>query len=220
MIYIFEDRKERRNIQAEKLKEFNRIISFEQFEADQSIVDQVREKFQDAECVIFHKSYRFPSEDITFAEVQRAFTTPGGLFVTYSGGIENSSVTKDGDTVKTVIINADVMYGNLPAFLRHYQDTMAFECDILRWGENYKLNKILKFQYEVFQNFLLEKDLESTIESSNEISKFHRFIDKRLDNDIANQIKERIPISAANHVSWAKVIDVIQSCITPKIISV
>ncbi len=221
MIYIFEDRQERKDIQTEKLKDFisDRIINFEQFKADKSVVDKVGEKFQDATCVIFHKSYIFSSDNVTFEEVQKAFLTPGRfcLFITYSGGIENSNVTKDGETVKTININADVMYKNLPAFLRHYQDTKAFECDILRWGENYKLTKILKFQYEVFQNFLLEKDLNSPIMSSNEISKFHRFIDKRLDNDIANQIKEQIPISATNHISWANVIDAIQSCITQKL---
>lgn len=166
MIYIFEDRHERKNTNLELVNSYNDNIQFAQFdiESHQELRDFVTDKFEDAECVIFHKSYSIPSNrnDIKLSDILAAFKEKcHSKIIIFSGGTEGGSLNEDGDT----LVNADVMYSNLELFLRSLKMSGHPTYEILIWGENHRLSQRLSNQMEVHINEFMEKDLTQVIDS-------------------------------------------------------
>lgn len=161
MIYIFEDRTERRLLHQELVNTYKEKICFAKFGIDEgmNLEDYIIENFFDAEIIIFHKSYSFKSKTVNLDEIRKKM--PKVRFVIFSGGIEYGKISEDGNTIT---INADVMYGNLEIFIKSYNNGMDVNFEVLVWGEQYQLNQLLSFQDRIFREFFISSNLQTQID--------------------------------------------------------
>lgn len=168
MIYIFDDRAQRRKDNEDKLRAFAHVVKFGKIDLkqEQSLKDWFLESVSDCypECIIFHKSYVSGDDRVTFENVRQLFTSLKIPFVIFSGGTEGSN---KGQTESN--INADLMYENLPYFLSDFNTNKKINIDILLWGKRYKLNAILQFQNEISKQFLINKDLDAVVEDIDDV---------------------------------------------------
>lgn len=178
MIYLFEDRKGRmqqylkQSIENEYLKE----SIFES--TSENIVDYVNENYSDAKCILFHKSYQFPQNNITIDLVKNTFISKGISFVIFSGGNNNNiHIEKN---VYTGTVNSGDMYNHLNTFLNYYRDKSIINIPLLLFGEKFLLNSLLALQNKI-NLYLFAKKSTDIIESDD--------LDSILD-DIKNRIKE------------------------------
>lgn len=169
MIYIFEDRLERRKINQGIIDSYGDLVCYGKFGIDQGQNPEsfILDKFADAQCVMLHKSYAFKTNDVTVETVDKIFREYLEIpFVLYSGGLEKGNK----DSAGRISLNADIMYSNLPLFLEHCRqlsdlggDHIREILDILLWGPDYVLNSILNFQNEFSKKFFMLKDPEEGI---------------------------------------------------------
>jgi hypothetical protein len=145
------------------VKKHSDVICFAKFDidTDQDLSDFIVEKFCDADCLIFHKSYTFKDKNVNLPLVQSYMLKNGVKFCVYSGGIEHGSISQDGVT----LVNANVMYDNLAHFINYYKDSNETILEILLWGERYRLNQLLSMQYELFNQYFISNDLGAIIPS-------------------------------------------------------
>ena len=163
MIYIFEDREPRKVQNLDVVKEHSDVICFAKFDidTDEDLSNFIIEKFCDADCLIFHKSYTFKDKNVILPMIQSYMLKNGVKFCVYSGGIEHSSINKDG----VALVNANVMYDNLLHFINYYKDSNEIILEILLWGERYRLNQLMSMQYELFNQYFVSNDLGTIIPS-------------------------------------------------------
>ena len=163
MIYIFEDRDSRRILNQDVVNKNFDVICFAKFDidTDKDLSDYIVDKFCDADCLIFHKSYTFKDKNVNLPMVQAYMLKNGVKFCVYSGGIEHGTISKDGVTH----VNANVMYNNLVYFINHYKDSKEVILEILLWGEKYRLNQLMTLQYDLFNQFFISNDLNAIIPS-------------------------------------------------------
>lgn len=179
MIYIFEDRDSRRILNQDIVNKHVKVICFAKFDidTDQDLSDFIVENFCDADCLIFHKSYTFKDKNINLPLVEAYMIKNGVKFCVYSGGIEHSSINKDG----VALVNANVMYDNLEYFIKHYKDSTEVILEILLWGDRYRLSQLMSLQYELFNQYFMSNDLLAIIPSED--------LDEILD-DTCNKFEE------------------------------
>lgn len=161
MIYLLEDRAERRNLYNNELENYKDLIKVELFNKDTAtdLAEFIDKQFQDVTCVIFHKSYAFKFRESNYDDIKKLFKNRGAKVVTFSGGVDQGNIDNDGN----LIINADIMYKNLPTFLQHLRDTKKIDLQILLWGKEYVLNALLSLQYNLSKVFFVAQDLEAPI---------------------------------------------------------
>lgn len=164
MIYIFEDRAERKRQHQEIVTRYQGKICFAKFDIDEdmNLEDYIINNFLDAKIIIFHKSYSFKSKTVNLEEIKKKMKMNRIRFVVFSGGIENGSINSDGNVEA---INADVMYNNLEVFLKFYEEDKEINFEPLVWGEHYKLNQQLSLQDKLFREYFITTDLHAKIDN-------------------------------------------------------
>ncbi len=160
MIYIFDDRAQRRKENEEKLRTFSDVVKFETLILDsgRDLEESIVCSLDNPDCILFHKSYRFGEDDHVFEKVRECLASYGVPVVIFSGGIENGN--KGG---KEIYVNADVMYRNLPYFLTDFSNNGKINIDTLLWGKRHRLNALLNFRNELSKSFFLENDFNESI---------------------------------------------------------
>lgn len=162
MIYVFDDRAQRRTINSERLKDFSDLVIFKTIEIipERKIEECVIYSVDNPDCIIFHKSYTFEDKSITFETIRQLFTSYNVPIVIFSGGTEGSN---KGDI--EVNMNADLMYENLPFFLEDYKTNGKINISTLLWGKRYKLNALLQLQNSLSLSFLVNNEPEGIIDN-------------------------------------------------------
>lgn len=137
MIYLFEDRPERK-------KQYfgDRVLpsgiceaKFTYQPSDGSVADYLDRLFTDAEGAIVHKSYS-GLESGQFSEIRDYFKRKGKLFVVFSGGIPSANCIPVNNTWQ-VYINSRVLYTNLEEFAR------LKNVQVLCFGQKWKIAECL-----------------------------------------------------------------------------
>ena len=170
MIYVFDDRAERRKDNEDKLRAFSDLITFDTVKlisgksADESIFDSI----EDPECIIFHKSYALGDENVTFETIRQLFSGFGIPIVIFSGGTEGSN-----KSANEININADLMYNNLPFFLENRKKNGQINIDTLLWGKKFQLNAFIEFQNNMAQEYFINNDFDAPLY---DIVKIQRYI--------------------------------------------
>lgn len=204
MIYIFDDRAQRRKDNEDKLRTFALVVKFCKFDVkqEQSLEDWFLESVGNCypECIIFHKSYVFDNNRITFENVRQLFASLEIPFVIFSGGTEGSN---KGQT--EININADLMYDNLPYFLSDFDTNKKINIDILLWGKRYKLNAILQFQNKISKEFLINNNLDDIIEDIEDVEMYIQYqcSDRQLSNAIIRDLKKN------DNIIWSDLANII-----------
>lgn len=191
MIYIFDDRNQRRNANEEKLRDFLGFVTFETVHpiAGKSIEDVIIDSIKNPDCIIFHKSYALGSEEITYETIRQLFAEFNIPVVIFSGGTEGSN-----KGAKEININADLMYENLPHFIEDFKEKGRINIDTLLWGKRYKLNAMLEFQNNISKDYFINNDPDSPVEEKLEKVKrdieqsFRRFHVENLRDAIISEI--------------------------------
>lgn len=169
MIYIFDDRFQRRELNKEKLNKFSKILSFEVVTtaSERSIEESLIETMPDnPECIIFHKSYIFEDSNLSYETVREIFNSYNVPIVIFSGGIENNNKGE-----KEVSMNAELMYENLPFFLEDYVNNGKINLDILLWGRKYQINSLLILQNKLAEKFFILNNPEEEIKDLDDVKR-------------------------------------------------
>lgn len=163
MIYLFEDRPERRLLHQDIIDRHKCIICFAKFDIDEGMIltDYIAKNFYDAEIMIIHKSYSFKSKSVNIDAIKKEM--PDVKIVVFSGGTENGSIENDGNSVT---INADVMYNNLEIFLKYITSKQEINFGPLVWGERFPQNRLVSFQHKLFREYFVNVDLDERIEDN------------------------------------------------------
>lgn len=197
MIYIFDDRAQRRKDNEEMLRKFSDIVTFDTVKlipgksADECIFDSI----EDVECIIFHKSYALGDEDVTFETIRQLFTSLGVPIVIFSGGTEGSN-----KGANEVNMNADLMYHNLPFFLEKRKENGAINLDTLLWGKHYRLNALLKFQNTLSQKYLINNAPDASLDNLDKIKRDIKNSCREIQGDLADSIIS--DIDAYEQITW------------------
>lgn len=155
MIYIFDDRFERRKIHSPQFIKNRDQITFSEFTPEGDLDKYIADFFGDAEIIILHYSYRFHNDNLTLEDILKAFRNiPVILF---SGGFKNASVQEPD---KRYRVNSIVMYDNLPVFLKQRQKDKYTPIEILLFGKKFVINQFMKLLYELNQSYFDKTNLK------------------------------------------------------------
>lgn len=211
MIYIYDDRNTRRNDNAERLKNFSDIVVFKTIDLipGKQVEEIITESIENPECIIFHKSYAFEDNNVSFETVRDWFTDLGIPVVIFSGGTEGCS---NGNSI--ININADLMYNNLPLFLEDFRSNGKMNIDVLLWGERHLLNAMLQFQSKFAIEYFIENSLGDNIDN---IVGIKRTITQRCHNLKSLGDSLISEIDKYSQISWGELANIIDSNIKKSI---
>lgn len=197
MIYIFDDRAQRRKDNEEMLRNFSDLITFDTVDlisgktADECIFDSIK----NPECIIFHKSYELGDETVTFETIRQLFTSLDIPVVIFSGGTVGSN-----KGAKEINMNADLMYHNLPFFLENRKKNGSINIDTLIWGKRYRLNALLKFQNTMSQKYFINNIPDDPLDNLETVKRDIKNLCREIHGDLADSIF--IDIDANENITW------------------
>lgn len=206
MIYIFDDRAQRRKDNEVMLRKFSDIVTFDTVNlipgksSDECIFDSI----ENAECIIFHKSYALDDESVTFETIRQLFTSLSVPIVIFSGGTEGSN-----KSANEFNMNADLMYQNLQFFLEKRKENGVINIDTLLWGKKYRLNALLKFQNTLSKEYLINNDPDTALDDLEKIKRFIINSCREIHRDLANSIIS--DIGANNQITWQELAIIIDN---------
>lgn len=166
MIYIFDDRYERRESYTALVNKYHSLISFESIKC--ATIDELENFILDLKnpsMILLHSSYRYPSDAFKTDEVVEKFSLLDIPLVLFSGGFIHPSVSLILGKHNVYNINSIVMYQNLKAYLNHIRLNQSSPIDILLWGESYIQNIITRTQCDLLRK-LCVIHLKSNVEES------------------------------------------------------
>lgn len=209
MIYIFDDRAQRRTENEIKLRTFSDVVKFETLvlNSGRDLEESIVYSLDNPDCILFHKSYRLGEDDHVFEKVRECLASYGASVVIFSGGIENGN--KGG---KEIYVNADVMYRNLPYFLTDFRNNGKINIDTLLWGKRHRLNALLNFRNELSKSFFLENDFNESI--GGDISGVRRQIVNSCRNfDVEQELREDIlaELDKSPDLTWLELSNIIEN---------
>ena len=205
MIYIFDDRIQRRNDNQEKLSDFSDIVKFDIVKniPGKSEEDCVFDAIIDPECIMFHKSYVFEDNNVNFETIRALFVSLDVAIVIFSGGIEGGN-----KGYSEININADVMYENLPYFLADFKENKSPNIDILLWGKRYKLNAILEIQNKFAEEFFINNNFDENIQNIEKVKRTVRNL-CRNNNVLGDAILNEIDIKG--QLTWGDLLSIVEN---------
>ena len=210
MIYIFDDRYQRRELNKEKLNKFSKILSFEVVKTDfgKSIEETLIESMpENPECIIFHKSYVFEDSNLSYETVREIFNSYNVPIVIFSGGLENNNKGE-----KEVNMNAELMYENLPFFLEDYINNGKINLDILVWGRKYRINALMILQNKLAEKYFIKNNPEEEIKELEGVIRDIERICKPMNRIVGDDIIASI--GTFSKITWGQLDEVITNTIS------
>ncbi|MBO5272265.1 MAG: hypothetical protein J6B30_05565 [Muribaculaceae bacterium] len=204
MIYIFDDRFQRRNNNQEKLSKYSDIVKFDTVKTipGKSVEECVFDAIISPKCIMFHKSYVFEDDNVDFETIRTLFISLDVPIVIFSGGTEGGN---KGDS--EININADVMYENLPYFLEDFKENEQINIDILLWGKRYKLNAILELQNKLAESFFIKNNLDENIEVIDKVKRTVKHLCEKTNKELGEVIINEIDNS--NQLTWGELLCIV-----------
>lgn len=207
MIYIFDDRFERKDNYAPIINRYPRNVSYGTI--DQERIEQfeifVNKHLDDLSLFLLHASYRFPGDKLNVNDIINVLSSKGIPIVLFSGGYHNPNIRMQGKY--TIFeVNSDTMYQNLEVFIKRTIEDKNSPIDILLWGEDYINNQILRAQSEIIRyisdKFDFNEDLIDLLKSivqnrlgriqEERIQSFCKNIDQTFERATANSSIEEL----------------------------
>lgn len=153
MIYIFDDRYERRESNSALINKYKQFVSFAKIECTtiNELEDFILGDLHASTLILLHSSYRYPGDILKNEEVIASFSLLEIPIILFSGGFMHPSETMILGKYMVYNINSLVMYQNLEVYLRHLMQGQSVPLDILIWGESYIQNIITRTQSYLFR---------------------------------------------------------------------
>lgn len=155
MIYLFEDRKGRMNQYFNKAID-STLIKEVIFDCKKENIDSyINNCYNNAQAIIFHKSYVFEDPSISSDDVKAAFLRRKTPFVYFSGGLKNN-IIKENNLINGTVNSGD-MYNNLSDFLDLIKQSEQANIPLLVYGKKYLLNSLLEMLFIINMYFFGRK---------------------------------------------------------------
>lgn len=206
MIYIFDDRNQRRNDNQNKISDFFDVVKFDTVKIipGKSVEDCVFDAVVKPECIMFHKSYVFADNNVNFETIRQLFISFDVPIIIFSGGIEGGNKGNS-----EININADVMYENLPYFLKDFKDNGRINIDVLLWGKRHKLNAVLEIQNKLAELFFINNNLDENIEDIEKVKRTIRNLCRKTNEVLGDVILNEIDNN--NQLTWGNLLIIVDS---------
>lgn len=164
MIYIFDDRFERKEAYSYIVNKYHKYISFETI--DQATIDEfesfITERLMTPTLFLLHASYRFAGEELNNTRVIETLCSWEIPIVQFSGQFNQPSIRTLGKN-KIYEVNSITMYSNLELFIKHIINDSKSTIEILLWGRDYLVNQIVATQSEIAR-FMCKTRLSSNVD--------------------------------------------------------
>lgn len=191
MIYIFDDRFERREAYSYIVKKYPKYISFETI--DQTTIGEfesfIAERLITPTLFLLHASYRFVGEELNNTRVTETLCSWGIPIVHFSGQYNQPSIRTLGKN-KIYEVNSITMYSNLELFVKHIINDSKSTIEILLWGSDYIVNQIVATQSEIVR-VLCKTKLSSNVDD-HIIDTLKAIIINRLRNEELQSLRKNI----------------------------
>lgn len=203
MIYIFDDRAQRREDNEEKLSRYSDRVRFMKLNLmpDTSLENALLDNLSEPECVLFHKSYPLANSNVTVEDVRDILNTLEIPVVIFSGGIEGNNKGS-----AEITMNSVIMYENLPFFIDNLKETGKPNFDTLIWGERYELNAILNAQNKLAQKYLINNNPADPINIRDVTRTLNQTV-RKLHSGFAGALNNAI--EGREDLTWGELADII-----------
>ena len=157
MIYILDDRYERKETFKALISKNSKQVSFGEIKCEtvEDLLSYISNVMGDSTLILLHASYRFSGNKLKNNDVISTFSSLGVPVVLFSGGYIHPSESIIKGKYKVFNINSLVMYQNLETYLRYLEYDKNSPLEILIWGENYKENIMTSVQSAIFRKLCL-----------------------------------------------------------------
>ena len=217
MIYIFDDRFERREKHSLDLIKLSQFARFEEItcETSDELSSLISGKLSNVTHVLLHSSYRYPSEQLDTNVVVKAFKTYSKdiQIVLFSGGYNHPGISSIGET-RVYSINSDVMYNNLVLFTQQLSKDPNCPVEILLWGNSYLQNQILATQSSIIRS-LCRLDLDKQINDDDEkLDEVQEIVADRLRSEELIHLRDALMAILVPKKTWRQLLEDIENVIT------
>lgn len=227
MIYIFDDRFERREKHSLDLIKLSQFARFEEItcETADELCSLIKRKLNDVTHVLLHSSYRYPNEQLNTNVVVNAFNSYSSdiQIVLFSGGYNHPGTSMIGKT-KVFSVNSDLMYNNLELFTRHLSKDPNSPIEILLWGKSYLQNQILATQSAIFRSLCrinLDEQIDVEDKDKNKKEKNDLLLDEiketvadRLRSEELINLRDALMAVLVPQKTWRQLLEDIENVIT------
>ena len=157
MIYLFEDRKGRmENLLENKLN--LRIVNAElTIAVVKNELDFFLNSLVNIKALLIHKSYKFPSSDVTIEDIISICKQKGIPIGLFSGGLSNAIIDEN-----FVMCNSGDFYSNLHLFLNEFEKNNKVNLPLLVFGRRYLINELKQLQIVVSKK-VIQKEIVDII---------------------------------------------------------
>lgn len=210
MIYIFDDRVERRESYSALINNNKQFVSFAIIECEtiNELEHFILNNLQAPSLILLHSSYRYPGDKLNSDEVISVFSKLKIPIIIFSGGFMHSNESMALGKYKVYNINSLVMYHNLEYYLAHLMQNQSASVDILLWGESYIQNKITRTQSDLYRK-LCTIAPESKIDSL--IDDLYETIEDDLRDDAFKRIRNNLLKAISSQMTCDDAMAAIQS---------
>ncbi len=216
MIYIFDDRFERREKHSLDLIRLSQFARFEEItcETTDELSSLISGKLSNVTHVLLHSSYRYPSEQLDTNVVVKALNAYSKdiQIVLFSGGYNHPGISSIGET-RVYSINSDVMYNNLGLFIRHLSKDPNSPIEMLLWGNSYLQNQILATQSAIIRS-LCRLDLDKQINDDEKLDEIQEIVADRLRSEELIHLRDALMAILVPQKTWRQLLEDIENVIT------
>lgn len=225
MIYIFDDRFERREkhgLDLIKLSQYAKSKDITCGTVDE-LVSFIKDGLSDVTHVLIHASYQYPGGELDMNKVVEAFYSycKDVQIVLFSGGYNHPGTSMIGKT-KVFSVNSDVMYNNLELFTRHLSKDPNSPIEILLWGKSYLQNQILATQSAIVRSLYkinLDEQIDVKDKDKNKknellLEEINEIVADRLRNEEFKEMREALQAVIVADKTWRKMLEDIEDVIT------
>lgn len=155
MIFLFEDRKDRMKVLWYN-KDNSKILDTERaITVNKEKLESFFTEFENIDAILIHKSYKFPSNDVTIEDVKSICIKKEIPIAFFSGGLANAIIDEN-----FVMCNSGDFYSNLNLFLNEFVTTKKINLPLLVFGRKYIINELKQLQIVVSRKIILREKVE------------------------------------------------------------
>ena len=211
MIYIFDDRHERREMNSSLINRYNRLISFAEIKCDtfEQLDHFISNELFEPSLVLLHNSYRYPGDRLDSDYVSSKFLEHDIPLILFSGGFIHPNQTLVYGKYQALSINSLVMYKNLDVYLKHLTYNENASIEILLWGESYISNRISHTKSAIFRKICKVRPDSSMDEDM--CQEIHEIISDYLSGDELVATRKRFLDAISSSINCQEFLNTIKS---------
>jgi hypothetical protein len=118
-------------------------------------LDSFFNSLDNIQALLIHKSYNFPTKDITIEDIKSICKNKGIPIGLFSGGTSNAIIDEN-----LVMCNSADFYSNLNLFLTEFDNNNKANLPLLAFGKRYIINELKQLQIAVSKKIIQKNDVD------------------------------------------------------------